>query len=131
MEPKPLAGKGILVTRPAERAGDLARLIAGAGGRAYVYPALRIAPPGDEAPARARLAAIDRYDVAVFVSPTAVERAFALMKGVPPGMRAAALGAATRDALARHGVHEVLIPAEGADSEALLALAPMADMTGK
>lgn len=131
MESKPLAGKGILVTRPAERAGALAGLIEQAGGHAYVYPALRIEPPRDAASARARLGALEGYDLAVFVSPTAVERAFALLKGIPAATRAAAVGAATREALERHGVRDVLTPAEGADSEALLALAPLADMTGK
>ena len=45
-----LAGRGILVTRPGERAGNLVRMIEALGGRAHVFPAIEI----EDLPARAR-----------------------------------------------------------------------------
>jgi uroporphyrinogen-III synthase len=130
-KPGPLAGKGILVTRPLERATGLAALIQAAGGVAHVYPAMRIEGPPDEAGARERLSHVREYDLVVFVSPTAVERAFAMMTAWPAGVRAAAVGVSTREELERRGARDVLAPEHGADSEALLALAPLAVMTGK
>jgi uroporphyrinogen-III synthase len=130
-KPGPLAGRGILVTRPLERAAGLAALIAAAGGVAHVYPAMRIDAPPDEAAARQRLAHLRDYDLVIFVSPTAVERAFAMLEAWPAGVRAAAVGASTREELERRGAREVLAPEHGADSEALLALAPLAVMAGK
>ena len=131
LENRPLQGRGILVTRPLERSAGLAALIESAGGVAHVYPAMRIEPLPDEAAARERLARLREYDLVIFVSPTAVEKAFAMLAAWPAAVRAAAVGGSTRDELARHGVRDVLAPEEGADSEALLALSPLADMTGK
>lgn len=128
---EPLRGRGILVTRPVERAAGLTGLIEAAGGVAHVFPAMRIEPPPDEAAARQRLAQLREYDLVVFVSPTAVERAFSMAGAWPTGVGAAAVGESTREALERRGVRDVLAPRHGADSEALLALDPLAVMKGK
>jgi uroporphyrinogen-III synthase len=128
---KPLAGRGILVTRPLERSAGLAALIESAGGVAHVYPAMRIEALPDEAAARERLARLRDYQLVIFVSPTAVERAFAMLSAWPAGVHAAAVGASTRDELASRGVADVLAPDTGADSEALLARPELSDMTGR
>lgn len=133
MSALPLAGVGVLVTRPRARAAALARRIEAAGGKAHVYPAIEILPPSDPARFEAILAALKDLHWAIFVSPTAVERAFAALPAAawPPTLRFAAVGEGSAQALARHGIADILRPAAGADSEALLALPALADMAGR
>lgn len=128
----PLAGKRILVTRPRDLAQALAARVAGAGGDPVLYPAIEILDPADPAAARALLARIDGFDLAIFVSPTAVRRALAL-RGAPwpAALRAAAVGEGTRRELEAAGVARVIAPRDGADSEALLALAELQDVRGQ
>jgi len=131
----PLAGRGIVVTRPRETASGLARRIGAAGGRAILYPALEIDPPSDAGSAEKAIDALERFDLAVFVSPTAVQKALALMavrgRGWPPQLVAAAVGLASRSELERLGVPGALAPDTGADSEALLALPELLQCSGK
>jgi len=122
-----LAGRGVVVTRPVELARSLATLIESAGGRALVFPAIEIvALPSP--PALERLAS---FQLAIFVSPTAVARALAACPAWPRAMRVAAVGEGTRRALERHGFAEIISPQAGADSEALLALPELARFAGE
>jgi uroporphyrinogen-III synthase len=123
----PLHGRGILVTRPREQAAHLAQLIERAGGRAHLYPAIEI----EDLPPPSALARLYEFDLAVFVSPTAVSKTFARIRAWPPALRSAAVGAGTRRELERHGVANVIAPKNGADSEALLAVPEMQHMAGK
>jgi uroporphyrinogen-III synthase len=127
-----LAGRRILVTRPRELAQELAARIAGAGGEPVLYPALEIHDAADPQAARARLSRIEEFDLAVFVSPTAVRRAGAL-RGAPwpPALRAVAVGEGTRRELEAAGVRQVLAPASRADSEAVLALPELQRLDGR
>jgi len=118
---KPLAGKRILVTRPRELAGELAGLIANAGGEAVIYPAIEILDSRDPGAARALLARAGDFDLAVFVSPSAARKGLAMHPGPWPA-RIAAVGNGTRRALEERGLRGVIAPEERADSEALLAL---------
>jgi uroporphyrinogen-III synthase len=123
--PEPLKGRAVLVTRPREQAAGLARLVEGAGGKAHLYPAIEIEDL-PRAPAFDRLA---DFQLAVFVSPTAVSRALRHIGAWPRGLRAAAVGAGTRRELERHGIADVIAPQSGADSEALLSELP--EVAGK
>jgi uroporphyrinogen-III synthase len=120
-----------VVTRPREQAGTLADLIQEAGGVAHRFPSIEIQPPADASAARALLERLDGFDLAIFVSPAAVEKGFELIRQWHPGLPAAALGAGTRSALARHGVGQIIVPQAGADSEALLALPELNGIAGK
>ena len=124
---KLLQGRGIVVTRPRELAAALARGIEDAGGTAILFPTIAI----EDAPPPAALRRLDAYDLAVFVSPTAVQKVMAQVAHWPERLPAAAIGAGSRRELERHGVREVLAPEEGADSEALLALPALARVPGK
>ncbi len=122
-----LAGRGILVTRPAHQAAALAEAIRAAGGEAVVFPALAIeVVPLDETAARDLAAA----DIAIFVSPNAVRFGMAALGGLPAGMRVFAVGPGSARALAEAGVGDVAVPA-GQDSEALLAMPQLADVAGR
>ena len=122
-----MKGKGIVVTRPRELAAALAAGIEKAGGTPILFPTIAIEdlPPPDA------LRHLDSYDLAVFVSPTAVQKVMAHVPQWPTRVRAAAIGAGSRRELERGGVHGVLVPEEGADSEALLRLPELQQMRDK
>jgi uroporphyrinogen-III synthase len=124
----------VVVTRPRALAAGLAGLIERAGGRPFVFPAIEIDDPADPAAALRVLGRLERFDLAIFVSRTAVQKAFELLgrQGAwPAGLPAASVGAGTAADLARQGVARVLAPASGADSEALLALPELARVAGR
>lgn len=121
----PLAGRCIVITRPAHQAGSLAEKVRTAGGEVIRFPVIEIAEATDLAPFYRVVDALEAFDYAIFVSPNAVDRAMTLMaarRTLPPALRVAAIGDATVRALARHGVSNVVAPAHGFDSEALLAM---------
>ncbi len=126
-----LAGRGVLVTRAAHQAEPLCALITARGGRPIRFPALEIGPARGAGP-EALLADAARSDLAVFVSPNAVEFGLRALGGrLPQGLKAAGVGRATARALAAGGVESPLRPAAGFDSEALLALPEMQQMAGR
>lgn len=128
-----LAGRRIVVTRPAGQNEGLAEMIRAEGGEPIVFPVLEIL---DLADTRALVAAADRldeYDLAVFISPNAVDKALNVIgarRGWPVRLRAATIGRASEKALARYGVTNVIAPSGRFDSEALLALPQLADVQG-
>jgi uroporphyrinogen-III synthase len=98
-----------------------------------VFPAIDILDADDPAPLRAAADQLDAYDLAVFVSPNAVDKAMTAIRARrawPPGLRAATVGKASEQALARHGVDGVIAPSDRFDSEALAALPALADVRG-
>jgi uroporphyrinogen-III synthase len=127
----PLAGLGILVTRPARQAAGFAQKIAAMGATPIVFPAIAILPPDDQ-PTLARIhAALATYDCAVFVSANAVEYGAPPQGGWPQRLVALAPGSGTAEALAAAGIGNVRIPQTTFDSEGLLALAELSDVRGK
>jgi uroporphyrinogen-III synthase len=134
MSIKPLSGKTVLVTRPAEQAGELAGRIAEAGGRALLFPAIELCDVEDEAPFFALVDRLEEFDFAVFISPNAVARAMKRILGrraLPAGLRMVAVGGGSVRALAGHGIRGVIAPQGRYDSEALLELAELSDPRGK
>jgi uroporphyrinogen-III synthase len=129
--PCDLSGKGVLVTRPAGQAAGLCRLVAEAGGRAICFPTIAIQPPQD--PDRARRLLAEPWDLMIFISQNAVERALPLLprQALPPGPRLAAIGRATAQALEQAGRGPDFTPGARFDSESLLALPELGDVTGQ
>ena len=122
-----LRGRSILVTRPRAQAERLARLIEQAGGRALLFAAIEI----EDVPPPPALSRLHDFDLVIFVSPTAVAKAMPHIAAIPERVRVAAVGDGTRRALEKFGVIEVITPASGADSEALLATRQLGDVAGK
>ena len=123
-----------MVTRPREQAVALAGLIESAGGQALRYPAIEIAVPENRSRLFGILDGLARFEMAIFISPTAVQEAFKLIRertAWPMHLRAVAVGPGTRRELERHGLSSVLAPASGADSEALLAMPELARLAGR
>jgi len=122
-----LRGRGIVVTRPRELAQNLAALIVAAGGRPILFPAIAI----EELAAPSVLRELQRFDLAIFVSPTAVAKAMPQVRAWPRALRVAAVGSGTRRELEKHGIANVIAPESGADSEALLATPALGEVAGK
>jgi uroporphyrinogen-III synthase len=127
--PRPLQDRTILVTRPAHQAGVIVQLIEQAGGRCVLFPAIAIEPPADPRTPALLLHEAATYHAVIFVSANAVEQAFALAPGLTTNLpRAFAVGNATAQALRKHGIADVIVPEDGADSEALLRLPELTDV---
>ena len=125
-----LTGIGVLVTRPEHQAHHLCQLIEAEGGAAVRYPALVIKPRPDRAAVRAAIGPVDRYDLVIFISGNSV-RFGADMLDQHRGLRVAAVGQATAAALNAAGYRVSLMPSEGSDSEALLAMPELTHMAGQ
>ena len=131
---RPLAGRHIAVTRPRHQARHLQDLIAEAGGETVLFPLLTISDVEDPAPLRALAPQLDEYDLAVFVSPNAVERALEpllALRAWPAHVAVATVGKGSERALARFGLTRVIAPVQRFDSEALLELPELQQMAGK
>ena len=120
--PGTLDGLRVLVTRPSQRAAPLAASLRRRGALPLSVPAIEIAGPEDAEAVREVMARLHRFDLAIFVSPSAVEHAVALAPrgGAPRSFRAAAIGPGTRVVLLRHGIEPAFVPDEPYDSESLL-----------
>ncbi len=129
-----LAGRAILITRPAAQAEGLAAKIRLEAGEPIVFPSIEIAPPADEISLSAVLGRLHEFELSVFISPTAVacgSKRVAAIGGWPSAMRFAAVGAGSAKALAAVGISGVIAPAGRGDSEALAALPEMAQVRGR
>ncbi len=125
--PAGLGGLRVLVTRPSTRARPLCALLRREGALPFLVPAIEIAPCQNPEAARRAMARLARYDLAIFVSPSAVEHALALVpSGWPGDLRVAAIGPGTRDALLGHGVELAFHSQAPFDSDALLACEDLA-----
>ena len=126
---QPLAGRTVLVTRPAHQAATLARMIEGAGGEAFTFPALAIEAVPVEA-LRAPLVQLQAADIVIFISPNAAQFGMSAIGTLPEAIRLFAVGPGTARVLKEQGVGGVVTP-DGQDSEALLALPQLAQVAGK
>ena len=136
MMTRPLHARRIVVTRPAAQAAGLAQMIADAGGDAVVFPLLEIGPPEDPRPLQGAVERLADYALAIFVSPNAIDYALPAMLAAgpwPASLQAAVIGPSSAAQLARHGVRNVVAPAQRYDSEALLELPALqgAALSGK
>ncbi|ASF45892.1 uroporphyrinogen-III synthase [Methylovulum psychrotolerans] len=119
-----LGGAGVLVTRPAHQAEVLCRLIAEQGGTAIRFPTLAIEATADTVAVQTALANLGNFQWLIFISANAVNFALKANGGKIPKLiapRLAAIGQSTAQALANSGLGVDLVPAQGFNSEALLA----------
>jgi len=129
-----LRGYTVVVTRPEHQAGNLCRLIEAAGGKVILFPVLAIAAPQHPQAVLAVLQRLSQFDLAVFISPNAVDyglRYAAEVGGLPTHLQIAAVGAGTARALQAAGHPPTLVPEHDFNSEALLALAALQQVAGK
>lgn len=111
----------LIVTRPRQQCEAWLARLAALGTSAVALPLIEILPARDDGPVRAAWAALPAVDLAVFVSPNAVEQFFARAQGAawPPHTLAACVGPGSAQALAEHGVPANLIVQPAADAASL------------
>ena len=133
MSNKPLTGIGIAITRPIDQAKKLSALIEQAGGTPILFPLIEITPLNDYSQFEAVIQPITDYDWAIFISSNAVQNGMPRLvkNGIPPHLKFAAIGSITASELQSFGVKDVLIPQGRFDSESLLTLPEMINVTGK
>jgi uroporphyrinogen-III synthase len=133
----PLAGRRIVVTRPAGQAEGLSLLIRQAGGEPLELPAIEICDLADLAPFYNVADRLESFNCAIFVSRNAVRKALALLaerragRPWPARLRVATVGAGSREELSARGFTAVIAPAGQSDSEALLALPELIGVAGQ
>ncbi len=129
--------RAVVITRPRAQAQALAQAVGALGRRAVILPLLEIAPLDDTARLRAALADLSSYALVAFVSPNAVDAAFACLAGWPLGVPIGVVGEGSRAALIRHGVSPdtttIHCPPEpgASDSEHLLASLDLGAFAGR
>ncbi|MDZ4202984.1 MAG: uroporphyrinogen-III synthase [Gallionella sp.] len=130
----PLAGLKIAVTRPREQAEQLTQNIRQFGGVPLSFPLLDIVAEEMSPSLREQIARLGEADLAIFISPNAVNYGMAAIRAtgvaLPVSLKIATVGSGSAKALRELGVRDILVPAERFDSEGLLALPALRDIAG-
>ena len=135
--PAGLSKPPVVITRPQAQAAPLAARLSVHGIDARIFPLLDIQPLADDSELKTRLAQLSEYAMVAFVSPNAIDAAFAHLADWPRGVTAAVVGHGSRHALARHGLTEdsasIVSPVDPhrTDSETLLEVLDLATLTGR
>lgn len=127
----------VVITRPLAQARPLAERVRALGRPVELLPLLEIAALEDNGALCAALAGLADYAMVAFVSPNAIDAAFAHITQWPAGVKLAVLGEGSRTALAAHGVTpaevDIVSPADASksDSEHLLQTLDLAALRGR
>lgn len=114
-ERKPLFGRRILVTRARDQASELAERIEALGGEPYEFPAIEIGPPASWEPLDGALARLDEIRWIAVTSRNGVQALFARLASAGKdarslaGIRVAAVGSSTAQALEERGIRADLV----------------------
>lgn len=108
--PSRLAGKRVLVTRPAHQAQVFADALRAEGAEPVVLPVIEIVPLGSDE-IRSLLTSAGEYDWAIFTSVNTVEIVTNAVERLPAA-RIAAIGVPTSKALEARGLEVILVPDE-------------------
>jgi uroporphyrinogen-III synthase len=127
----PLAGIGVLVTRPARQAAGLVRQLAALDATPIVFPAIVILPPPDRSALDRAHAMLADFDIAIFVSANAAEYGVPAPAAWPATLATYAPGPGTAAALVATGITGVRIPVSTFDGAGLLALPELQQVEGK
>src|SRR5690349_24992216 len=99
-----------------------------------MFPAVEILDVADTQRVDGIIARLDEFDIAIFISPSAVAKAMGLItarRALPARLQCATIGRGSLKALEEFGVRDAVAPQERFDSEALLALPLMQNVAGK
>jgi uroporphyrinogen-III synthase len=126
----------VVITRPLAQAAELQRRVVALGREAIVFPLLDIQPLPDPTLLQQTLRELERYALVAFVSPNAIDAAFAARPDWPHQLPLAVVGEGSRQALQRHGVPNstrIFCPVDPdrSDSEGLLQALDLAALRGK
>ena len=112
-EGRPLFGRTVVVTRSRAQASSFAEVLTKLGASVLEAPTIEVVEPSDGGAAlRSAVADIAAYEWVVFTSPNGVWRTFSLIPDARAlaGVKVAAVGSATADALAGERVVADLVP---------------------
>ncbi|WP_455198198.1 uroporphyrinogen-III synthase [Kaarinaea lacus] len=129
-----LAGITVINTRPAHQAKPLSDLIIAAGGTVVEFPVIDIRPPSDSTSLQSQLADLGNAHFAIFVSANAVDSGINALGGPqnwPNNVAIAAVGRATAAKCSMLGLDASLVAPEPFNSEALLTLPGLQELSGK
>jgi uroporphyrinogen-III synthase len=126
-----LQGLRLWVTRPSQQAVSLITLLNEAGAEAVAMPLLEIAPAADPAPLVAALAHLAQFDLAIFVSPSALDAVFEQLRQWPKNLPIAVVGPGSERRAKELGVEQIICPSSQFDSEGLLLEPAMQNLQNK
>jgi len=138
--PEPGTALPVVVTRPRQQAHAFAASVQAQGRPAVVFPLLEISAVEDAAALQAMLRRLEEFALVVFVSPNAIDAAFAQLPAGRPWPAEVAIGIVgegSRLALRAHGVDAACATiygpqrADKMDSEELLKSLPLAQLRGQ
>lgn len=115
-ETKPLWGRGIVITRPEEQAGEFSELLAEEGARVIYFPTIEIIPPETWQDVDRILAGIGDYDWIIFTSANGVRFFFRRLREIGgdlrdlKGVSVCTIGPATAAAIEKMGIRVDLVP---------------------
>jgi uroporphyrinogen-III synthase len=127
----------VVITRPLAQATALEMRVAELGRTSVLFPLLDIQALPDQTPLRDALRVLDDYALVAFVSPNAIDAAFAVRADWPQGMAFAVVGEGSRLALERYGIAsdnaKIYCPTDPdrTDSETLLQTLDLDALRGK
>jgi len=130
---KPLFGKRVLVTRPAGQHASLSQALRDAGADPIELPTIRIVEPDDQTALERAVAHITGYAWVVFTSANGVDALFRQIQRQGGDSRwlgrakLAAIGTATAERLAQHGVHADVMPQEHVGEQLAAAIIAACD----
>lgn len=131
---KPLSGRRIVVTRARAQASAFTRALADLGAEAVEFPTIEIVPPASYAGLDRAIENLAAYDWIIFTSVNGVAcfsaRLAHLRRAMKPGIRAAAIGPETAQAMASLGLTPEVVPEEYR-AEAILAKLRPEEMRGR
>lgn len=128
-----LRDKRIVVTRPAHQAEPFCRMLEQAGANVLRCPLLIISPAPNTRSLRRLIEEIDSFNLLLFNSPNAANFGIphiASRCNLHGRAKIAAIGAKTAQAISGLGYHVDICPEAGFDSESLLQLPILQDVSG-
>jgi uroporphyrinogen-III synthase len=124
----------LLVTRPVAQATHLCSLLEADGFEAIRFPSIEILDPPSLYELEALSEELDNVDLAVFVSVNAVQKGVEFIldrRDWPEHTAIATVGARSAEALLPYGLSTDYVPEHQFNSEALLAMDELQDMSGQ
>lgn len=136
-ETKPLFGKTVLVTRSRDQASELSSKLSDLGAAVIETPVIRIEPLEDTYEIKRCIGNIAAYDWLIFTSVNGVYHFFNALSASGLDSRAlahvkiCAIGPATADSLAPHGLRPDLVPDKFISTDIIESLLSLNEIRGK
>lgn len=125
----------VLVTRPIHQAHGLCEQITALGIKAILLPTIAIADVDNQAELHQQIQQLHECDIAIFISPNAVQKAAVMIQHYwpawPQQVKTAAIGSSTAQALSALNWPVDFCPEQQFNSEGLLALPELQQVSGK